>query len=108
MGVVCECERVRVESSKFEWLFSPRIFSRPKEVVFKDIDMRTLPSRQLNHTAGICGVVSGVGSFSPGDWKLSRFLIQFLFHVDNSVFISCLFSLCTWRPSNGKQHVSPW
>lgn len=51
------CERVRVESSKFEWLFSPRIFSRPKEMVFKDIDMRTLPSRQLNHTAGICGVV---------------------------------------------------
>lgn len=28
---------------------------------------------------------------SSGDWELSRFLIPFLFHVDNSIFISCLF-----------------
>lgn len=77
-------------------------------MVFKYIGMRTLPSRQLTYIAGeLWG--SGVGSLSSGDWKLSRFLIQFLLHVDNSIFISCLFpSFCTWRPLDGKQHVSPW
>lgn len=59
MGVVCECVRcVRGVVEIRMALFPKNIFkAEGGGVVFKYIDMRTLPSRQLNHTAGICGVV---------------------------------------------------
>lgn len=53
MGVVCEGSRRDSNGS-----FPQNIFkAEGGGVVFKYIDMRTLPSHQLNHTAGICGVV---------------------------------------------------